>query len=307
MVNVKSCDHGEVVLIAGGEKCYTDIAARFCHSNRSLDDIIATPYTKKIVKNILASGHLAATEFDNYIFGITGYARVTEVQLVRKRLASYLISSGRDERNGKRAYDVVMPDNIMNIDTKVEIDPYKIMADSHPGDPLSHYQSLVDLYPDLRDTPMYINYNTMDILNILESWYNTGVDQNVPEEDLRYMKPQATEFKAIVMFNFHGLADWLCIRMCQNAQHEIRDLATKMYGECLKVNPDMFEELGPSCKRFGYCPENKRQNARCKGKIITKDEALQVLSKFKSGELIQKDDKLDSPFNKEELNEILKS
>ena len=29
--------------------------------------------------------------------------------------------------------------------------------------------------------------------------------------------------------------------------------------------------------QLGYCPENKLQNARCKGRIITKDEALAVL------------------------------
>ena len=34
-------------------------------------------------------------EFDFFLFGVEGYSRVTEVQLVRKRLASYLIKSGR--------------------------------------------------------------------------------------------------------------------------------------------------------------------------------------------------------------------
>lgn len=33
--------------------------------------------------------------------------------------------------------------------------------------------------------------------------------------------------------------------------------------------------------QLGYCPENALQNARCKGRIITKDEALAVLREHK--------------------------
>ena len=88
---------GQVVLLAGGGKIYTDIAARFVASERELADIVASPYSRTIVQNILKSGHRAALEFDFFLFGVAGYSRVTEVQLVRKRLASYLIKSGRAE------------------------------------------------------------------------------------------------------------------------------------------------------------------------------------------------------------------
>ena len=103
MLQEQYTGQGQVVLIAGGGRIYTDIAARFVASERSLDDIIASPYSAKIVKNILASGHLAAVEFDYFLFGVAGYSRVTETQLVRKRLASYLIKSGRTELQGKSA------------------------------------------------------------------------------------------------------------------------------------------------------------------------------------------------------------
>ena len=120
-MNIMNVGDGKVVLIAGGDKVYTDIASRFVGSERGLDDILASPYDKRIVENILSSGHLAATEFDYFLFGIEGYSRVTEVQLVRKRLASYLIKSGRPDKGGKRSFDVVLPYSTRNVETFVPL------------------------------------------------------------------------------------------------------------------------------------------------------------------------------------------
>lgn len=250
-MNMMSVGNGNVVLIKGGEKIYTDVAARFCRSEKDLESIIGTEYDKNLVKNILSSNHLAATEFDYFIFGIEGYSRVTEVQLVRKRIASYLIKSGRVDKHGKRSFDVVLPDSIRNFAAEVET-PYGNMV--------------VD--PTI-------------ICSIIEQWYNAGVNAELPEEDLRYMKPQATEFKAIVGMNAHALLDWFKIRCCMNAQAEIRDLAIKMLALCKQSAPDLFEMAGPSCVALGYCPENARQNKNCS--VITKDEALKVLSNYKGG------------------------
>lgn len=302
MVNIKSCDHGEVVLIAGGEKCYTDIAARFCHSNRSLDDILVSPYDAKLVNNILASGHLAASEFDYFIFGITGYARVTEIQLVRKRLASYLISSGRDDRKGTRSYDVVMPNNIMDLSARVNLDPNMIFID-YNGEDRDIDLTLNDVLDtkfleshglDPANLPVHTFMDTTDILNVLETWYNTGIDEIIPEEDLRYMKPQGTEFKAIIGMDAHALLDWFTIRCCNRAQHEIRQLAKSMMNLCKEAQPDLFKDAGPSCVRLGYCPENSRQCLEMRGKMITKKEAFEVLKKYKSHDLVEKPDGIKS-------------
>ena len=61
---------GKVYLLAGGGKVFTDIAARFVHGERSVEEICDSPYSAKIVKNILSSGHLAATEFDWFAIGV---------------------------------------------------------------------------------------------------------------------------------------------------------------------------------------------------------------------------------------------
>jgi thymidylate synthase (FAD) len=237
---------GTVVLLAGGGKVYTDVAARFTRSERGLEEIGASPYNANLVRSIVEKGHLAATEFDYFLFGVAGYSRVTEVQLVRKRLASYLIKSGRVDKGGKRSYDVVLPDSI-----------------------LAH--SAECTLPDGSTVRLSAN----DLLNMLEEWYDTGVDAGYREEDLRYLKPQATEFKALIGMNAHALLDWFKIRCCMNAQAEIRDLANKMLRLCKEASPALFADAGPSCVTLGYCPENEFQNPACH--VIRKKDALALL------------------------------
>lgn len=269
-MNLSHVGEGKVVLISGGGKVYTDIAARFCNSNKELEDILGSEYNKNIVKNIIGSGHLAATEFDNFIFGIEGFSRVTEAQLIRKRLASYLIKSGRQDKDGKREYDVVLPKEIMDNSVVTEIPSGHIMINGILG--TEYFKN------EKKEPTIKVVYDTMDILNILESWYDTGVNCGYNEESLRYLKPQGTEIKAIFSMNAHALIDWFKIRMCENAQTEIRGLAYKMYKLCMGAAPDLFREAGPSCKVLGYCPEGSRQNEKCKNRVYTKEEAMQLLS-----------------------------
>lgn len=243
-MRIRHTGEGKVVLIAGGDKIYTDIAARFVRSERELDDIISSPYDKHIVQNIIRSGHLAAMEFDYYLFGVEGYSRVTETQLVRKRMASYLIKSGRCDLHGKREFDIVYPKSLDKLSVTME-----------DGTIL---------------TPAIL-------AKYMEYFYNAGLKLNYPEEDLRYFKPQATVFKGIIGMNAHALKDFFRVRCCMNAQHEIRDMANKMLKLCKQVSPDLFADAGPNCKVLGYCPENDYQNAKCKGKVLTKDEAFKIL------------------------------
>ena len=248
MLDEKYTGNGKVVLLAGGGKIYTDIAARFVRSERSLEEIVASPYSRQIVRNILESGHRAALEFDFFLFGVEGYSRVTETQLVRKRLASYLIKSGRAELGGKRRFSVVYPASVRDFGAEVTL-------------------------PDGHTTRL----TGRDLADLTRQWYDAGLEAGLPEEDLRYLKPQATEFKAIIGMNAHALLDWFSIRCCRNAQHEIRHLAWQMLSLCRKAAPDLFQGAGPSCVHLGYCPENRLQNPKCRGRILTQEEALAIL------------------------------
>lgn len=271
-MNKYNVGEGKVSLIAGGGKVYTDIATRFIKSEKSLDEIIASPYSAELVRKIVDSGHKAAVEFDFFIFGIEGYSRVTEVQLVRKRLASYMIKTGRANKSGKRSFDMVIPKGIEKLSTTYQIPISRLSMPN--GESLAQFIPYSIQY-------LNFNYDSNTILNLIENWYNTGIENGLPEEDLRYLKPQATEFKAIIGMNAHALMDWFTIRCCKNAQTEIRDLANKMLKICKDTVPDLFKDAGASCKVLGYCPENEMQHESCKGKVLSKREALEILKGVK--------------------------
>jgi thymidylate synthase (FAD) len=268
-MNITSVGKGKVVLIAGGGKIYTDIAARFVGSEKSLEEILASPYDKKIVENILSSNHKAVLEFDQFIFGVEGYARVTEIQLLRKRIASYMVKTGRKEKKGKRSFDMVIPDSIKDFHAEVKMLASRIT--------LLDGTKLDTLLPSIGVVNVSFDYS--DILDIIEQWYDRGVELEIPEEELRYLKPQATEFKALIRMDASGIIDWTGIRCCLNAQTEIRDMANKMLSLSRKAAPDLFVNAGARCVGLGYCPENSRQNEACKGKIFTKEESLLILQK----------------------------
>jgi len=232
---------GKVVLVAGGDKIYSDTAAKFCNSGRGLDKIIGSDYNKRIVKSVIEKGHEAAIEFDWFIFGVEGYSRVTEVQLVRKRLASYMIKSGRYKQKAGRDFDVVIPKNIEDVEV------------THRG----------------------IKYDSDEILQIIEKWYEKGVEMGKKEEELRYLKPQATEFKALIGMNARALRDWFKVKACMRSQTEIRGMCRDILKLCKEAAPDLFEDAGPNCVRLGYCPENEMQHKDCN--VITKDKAFKKL------------------------------
>lgn len=266
MATTRYVGDGVVELIAGGGRVYADIAARFVRSERALHEIIGSPYSPDLVRNLLASGHKAALEFDYFIFGVEGYSRVAEIQLVRKRIASYMIKSGRPNKGGRRTYDVVVPRNVEGIRARVSVPLSDLTID---GAPLDHVITGLN--------SVEITIDSSRLLGFLEAWYDQGVRDSVDEEDLRYLKPQATEFKGIIGMNAHALLDWFQIRCCRNAQSEIRDMANKMLAICKEVAPDLFAEAGAHCNVVGYCPENRNQHPSCRGKIPTKEEVLAIV------------------------------
>jgi thymidylate synthase (FAD) len=287
MINEMRVGDGNVFLIAGGGRTYCDTAAKFCRTEKDVEDLIASPQSKKLIKDLIESGHSAALEFDDFIFGVQGYSRVTEVQLVRKRHASYMISSGRDEKNGKRKMNIVLPDNIRDFHAKQVLNPEKLIVKFSNSNGIAQVK-LNDCFPLMKqqfgqsENPTIIyEYDYMDILNLIETWYTEGVILNIPEEDLRYMKPQGTEFKAAIKMNAAAIRDWAKIRMCTRAQTEIRDLCTKMVTLAREVAPELMDGVGPSCVAYGYCTE-KQQHPDCVGKIPTRNQVIKFINSHRN-------------------------
>lgn len=258
-MNISDVGFGKVELIASPQRCYVDLAARITRSEKSITELVAEHNNPNLVRKIVENGHLAATEFDLYIFGVEGYSRVCEAQLIRKRMASYMIKSGRVDKHGKRTFDVVVPNSVYQFGETYAMTTGKGLPDSD----------------NQSKTPNYL----IHLLSEIEKFYNAGVEAGIPEEDLRYLKPEGTQFTGLIAMNAHSLLDWFKIRCCKNAQDEIRDMAMKMLKLCKEDNPVLFEKAGPSCVSLGYCPENSLQNKSCS--VITHEKLLEKIKEMR--------------------------
>ena len=81
----------------------------------------------------------------------------------------------------------------------------------------------------------------MDICNWYESYQNGGV----PNEDARYILPNACATSLYMSLNLRELIHMANERLCTRAQWEIRDLVKEM---CKLVEPRLWFMLVPKCK-----------------------------------------------------------
>lgn len=95
------------------------------------------------------------------------------------------------------------------------------------------------------------------LMEEISKLYKGMVDAGIPEEDARYILPNACCTNILVTMNARELRHFLGLRLCKRAQKEIRELAERML-ECLKDEcPELFEDIGPQCEQLGYCREKK--------------------------------------------------
>lgn len=172
------------------------------------------------LERALASGHTSVAEHAVYTFEIRGVSRALTHQLVRHRIASYSQQSQRYVNMGD--FGSVIPKSIMD-------------------------------NPDAFDD--YVN-----LMGRISQFYEELVSEegyHIPEEDARYILPNACTTNIVVTMNARELMHFFSLRCCARAQWEIRELATKMLAICKKVSPTLFEDAGPSCVRDGFCRESK--------------------------------------------------
>ncbi len=82
------------------------------------------------------------------------------------------------------------------------------------------------------------------------------VKSGVPEEDARYILPNACTTNIVVTMNARELRHFFSLRCCSRAQWEIRELAEAMLQQVRDVSPVLFADAGPRCGSLGYCPES---------------------------------------------------
>lgn len=188
---------------------------------------------KKALNHALASGHESVLEHWSATFAIEGISRACSHQLVRHRLASYSQQSQRYVNMD--GFEYVTPPSIGDRKIGSTLDPIT----------LQKYEFTLKEEYDA-------------IIRNLQSAYRRLVEKHgVPEEDARYILPNACCTNIVVTMNARELRHFFGERLCTRAQWEIRGLAEKMLDEVKKVAPVLFEDVGPQCKQLGYCPEAK--------------------------------------------------
>lgn len=203
------------------------MVARTCtsHSCPMLDSNVGT------LRHALASGHESVAEHAVFTFQVEGVSRVTEIQLVRHRLASYSIQSGR--YCDRKASEFIIPESI-----KKSMDNELINGEGwNPNGWLGLY--IEDLKKNLDKVD--------DMMKQL----------GIPAEDRRYLYPQGIMTNITFSMNARELRHFFGERLCTRAQWEIREMAEKMLEQVRAVAPVLFENVGPKCMRLGHCPEAK--------------------------------------------------
>lgn len=162
--------------------------------------------------------HESPLEHSLFTFQVCNLSRAASHQLVRHRIGcSYSQQSQR----------YVNTDN-----------PEVILPDSINSNPL------------LKDTVLQHFEKISGIAKFLR-------DNNVPQEDIRCVFPNACTTSLVVTMNFRSLLHFFSERCCSHAQNEIRELANTLLGVMVHHVPFVFDKAGSKCVKLGYCPETK--------------------------------------------------
>ena len=179
---------------------------------------------RSIIRRGLSYGHYSVIEHASFTFSLEGVSRALTHQLVRHRLASYTQQSQRYV-----AYDT-----------------------------LEHYV-----------TPESIKQNEEarkifeETLKKISEAYQRLLSLDVPKEDARFILPNAAKTNIVVTMNARELRHFFNLRCCERSQWEIREVAIEMLKQVRRVAPALFENAGPYCVEFGYCPEGKMKPSTC--------------------------------------------
>lgn len=191
----------------------------------------------KIMNACYKSGHHSVLEFAQFHFHIEGVSRALSHQLVRHRTASF---SQRSQRwVGEDGFNYVVPKTLEGND--------------------DHTKTARDLYEDT--------------IKRIEECYETLQALGIPNEDARFILPNACCTTIDMSIDFRNLCHFMNERLCTKAQWEIRQLAQEMRKCVIEVFPEAEKMLVPKCERFEvpFCTEGKSCGRHKTIKEITHD------------------------------------
>lgn len=193
---------------------YSDIttlvtAIRICHDSidkaDSYDKAGLGEKDKQLIKNIIKRGHESTLEHIVYTFYINGISRGCLQELVRHRIASYSVQSTRYTLGKiiEQSEDFVN-DEYLNWYTDV-LQKYCVLTSNDYVNCAVAYQMQA----------------IKDVLSTQEDEQNT----KIPNDQLKYMLPEAFKTKLVMTINARSLRNLLKLRLSKKAHWEIRNLA----------------------------------------------------------------------------------
>jgi len=103
------------------------------------------------------------------------------------------------------------------------------------------------------------NYSVFEeTVNMVRQNYEKLAKAGVPLEDARYLLPDSLETHISMAIDGRSLNNFFGLRLCERAQWEIRELATEMRNQVMKISPALFWSEPRPCVRRGICPEGKK-------------------------------------------------
>lgn len=189
----------------------------------------------RALRGALASGHESVAEHASFTFAISGVSRALTHQLVRHRIGvAFSQQSQRYVNMGQ--FEYVTPSTMKYGEVQFK----RRTSDGR----------VVDASEDFK-------YEFDEFMRYAQSLYEDMISAGIPEEDARYVLPNACCTNIVVTMNARELRHFFNLRCCARSQWEIRELADKMLALCKEVAPTIFENAGPSCVATGRCPESR--------------------------------------------------
>ncbi len=182
-----------------------------------------------LIKKVLSSGHHSTIEHCQFVFAISGVSRACTHQLVRHRHMSFSQKSQRYVTE-KGQFEYIKPKTVEK-------------------------SSLTDKYDEMMKT--------------ISDFYAEMISEGIPAEDARFILPNAATSSLVVSLNLRELIHLANLRLCTNAQLEIRTLVKKMCDAVIEKEDWLKDYLVPKCVLKGYCDE-----IRGCGRMTKKEEVL---------------------------------
>ncbi|MBR2823023.1 MAG: FAD-dependent thymidylate synthase [Clostridia bacterium] len=222
------------------------LGAKLCYSKAVIGDLkdrIEERDQATFIERLLDMGHESVFEHASFTFGVEGVSRVLLAQLTRHRLASFSVQSQRYV-SYEKGFGYIIPPAIRAMGPEEEAEYHRQMEQ-------------------------------------MQRWYNEwqeklGKRGEGSNEDARFVLPNACETRILMTMNVRELRHFFSLRMCNRAQWEIREMATRMHRLCMETAPALFADAGPACLR-GKCPEGEKSCGKAREIRAERDRMLRAL------------------------------